>query len=408
MADYPYPVPPCPETPEEPDIQPCADWSVCLPFGGRLYTKDGCVIAEGGNPPADGVYGKIIIANGCIAGVEPLESCLDNIAPCVGNPAGCGETAEQALQPSDAPGNLYATDVIGRPLVRCTIRGGKDITVTGDGTTANPYIISAAAIDVASVYLTSENDAIEVRGSGTYANPFALAHKKGMQTTVGGMTFDAYGHLIDTGEGSANKGITGIVGGQGIAAETSDIGMATVSLQKPARPKSGSYLMGGWKLELDDYNRVFDVTREIEIPAATYPFGAYDVSLTSTGSIHEIAPGDNGIGTAYIFNWPAGATPILRSATFSLRFGTALGGVLYTAGSLAFWQSLAITLDNLAATFQRPTAEPLPSALPFWNFGVFSAGAHTLSLRAPAGWAAGQGAVVHLFALSAPDALVEE
>lgn len=407
MADYPYPVPPCPEIPEEPDVLPCPDWSVCLPFGGRLYTKDGCIIAEGGNPPADGVYGKIIIANGCIAGVEPLESCIDNIAPCVGNPAGCGETAEQALQPSDAPGNLYSTDIIGRPLVRCTIRGGKDITVTGDGTTANPYIISAAAIEATPVYLTSENDAIEVRGSGTYANPFALAHKKGMQTTLNGMTFDAYGHLVDTGSGSANTGISGLVAGTGIDVLTDDAKVATVSLQKPTRNKNGTYHIGGWTLELDEYNRVFDIEREVELEDATYPFGAYDVSINPTGSIYDVVQNANGMGSGYLFNWAAGGTPTARSATFSLRFGTALGGVLYTAGGLPFWQGLTISIDSLAANFQRPTAEPLPQALPFWNFGVFAAGLHTLTVRAAAGWAATQGAVVHLFALSAPESLTE-
>lgn len=407
MADYPYPVPPCPETPEEPDVPPCPDWNICLPFGGRLYTKDGCIIAEGGNPPADGVYGKIIIANGCIMGVEPLESCVDNIAPCAGNPAPCDDAGSGDITPSDATGNLYTLDVAGRPLVRCTIRGGSGITVTGDGTTANPYIISAAAIDVTPVYLTSENDAIEVRGTGTYANPFALAHKKGMQTTLNGMTFDAYGHLVDTGGGSANMGISGLVAGTGIDVLTDDAKVATVSLQKPTRNKNGTYHIGGWTLELDDYNRIFDLEREIEIQDGVYPFGVYDVSLTSTGSVYDIEQNANGLGSGYIFNWPAGTTPTTRSASFTLRFGTALGGVLYTAGSLTFWQGLSITLDTLAANFQRPALEPLPQAVPFWNFGIFGAGTHTLTIHTPAGWAATQGAVVHLFALSGPDSLTE-
>lgn len=410
MADQyvPYPLPPCPEPPVEPAPQPCPDWTICLPFGGQLVSHDGCVYAERGNPPADGVYGKIIIANGCIAGVEPVEACLENIAPCAGNPVPCdGGTSGGCCQPSNATGNLYALDITGLPLVRCTVRGGSGISVSGDGTTSNPYIISAAAIDVQSVYITSENDAITVRGSGSYANPFALIHKEGLQGKVNGMTFDKYGHLIDTGEGSANKGITAIVGGVGIDVQTDNqTGMATVNQAPPVRNKNGTYHIGGWELELDEYNRIFDITREIDIPSATYPFGIYNVSVNPTGSISYITQSNNGLGENFIFNWQAGGTPTSRTAIFTLRVPTALGGVLYTnMDDVAFWRGLSISLDTMAAA--HPKIEKALNSMPFWSFGVFAPGQHTITITSTVPWKNTSDAVIQLFAISAPDAISE-
>lgn len=428
MADQyvPFPLPPCPDPPVEPAPQPCADWSICLPFGGQLVSRNGCVYAERGNPPADGVYGKIVIANGCIAGVGPVEACVDNIAPCAGNPATCTgevsgntystariatfaeETSSLNSAPSKSVGNLYALDVTGAPLVRCAIHGENGVTVTGDGTTSNPFIISAATIDVQTIYLTSENDAIAVCGAGSYANPFALTHKSGKQGKYNGLTFDKYGHLIDTGTGSANSNLSTVIGGAGIVVQTDNIvGMATVSLARPTRNKGGTYHIGGWVLELDEYNRIFDISSEIEIPSATYPFGIYDVSLDSTGVISGITYGNNGLGENFIFHWPAGYTPHSRSATFTLRIPTALSGVLYTEmDDTAFWENLVITLDNLTVT-RRGIGDTIPACVPFWSFGTFAPGQHTLTITSSIPWKNTSDTLVQLFAVSAPDALSE-
>lgn len=428
MADQyvPYPLPPCPDPPAEQTPQPCANWSICLPFGGRLESRNGCVYAEGGNPPADGVYGKIIIANGCIAGVEPVEACVDNVALCAGNPETCaggvpGSTASNdgsinagtgssggCCQPSKTTGNLYSLDITGLPLVRCTIRGGSGITVSGDGTTSNPYIISAAAIDVQTIYLNSENDAIAVRGAGSYANPFTVAHKTGQQGKYNGLTFDKYGHLIDTGEGSANSGVSAVVSGTGIAVQTdNNVGMATVSLAKPIRNKNGTYHIGGWELELDEYNRIFDLTREIDIPSATYPFGIYNVSVNPTGSISRITQSNNGLGENFVFHWQDGGTPRSRAAVFTLRIPTALSGVLYTVmDDVAFWKNLNIKLDSMTASYPKVGATA-PYCIPFWSFGVFAPGQHTLTITSSIPWESTSDAVVQLFAVSAPDSLSE-
>lgn len=412
MADKyePYILPPCPEEPDEPSVDPtpspCADWSICLPFGGQLYSRNGCVFAERGQPPADGVYGKIVIANGCIVGVEPVEALVDNIAVCASNPSPCSETA--SVEPSKSSGNLYALDATGKPLVRCTIKAGSGVAVSGDGTATNPYIVSASEIAVQSIYITSGNDAITVSGAGTYSNPFTVAHKTGMQTLVNGMTFDKYGHLVDTGSTSANAGISAVIGGMGIDVQTdNNAGMATVSLQKPTRNKAGTYVIGGWELDLDEYNRIFNITRDITLEAGVYAFGLYDVQVNSTGSITALALNETGLGSGFVFNWPAGSTPTSRNATFTLRYPTALSGVLYTDMEIEFWKGLSITLDGVSATLPKLGETP-PAAIPFWAFGLFSAGQHSIKISSTTAWVETSGAVVQLYAVTGPDALSEQ
>lgn len=400
----PYHTPPCPEPEPEPEIVKCPEWSVCLPFGGRLYSDGECVYAEKGNPPADGIYGKVVIANGCIIGVEPLEACVDNIAPCADNPAPCsGSSGDGCCEPSKSAGNLYMLDVTGKPLVRCTVRAGSGISVTGNGTDSSPYIISAGAIEVSRVYIRSSNNAISVTGSGTYASPFEVTHKNGLDGQHNGLTFDAFGHLVGVGDGSANKGVSAVTGADGITVTTDQNGIATAKLTAPTRVRNGTYHIGGYKVELDNLNRIFDVVREISDTDGTYAFGAYDVDVTDTGSISDVVASNRGLGAGYIFNWVAGGTPKTRTATFTLRFPTALGGVLYTAGDTAFWNGLTILIDNLQATI--PTTKQSP--LPFWNYGIFAVGQHTLTVRTTGQWAATAEATVCLNAITAPDNLSE-
>lgn len=47
------------------------DFEICLPFGAKLYSSNGCLFYD---PPTDapptGFYGKVVVKDGCIAGLE--------------------------------------------------------------------------------------------------------------------------------------------------------------------------------------------------------------------------------------------------------------------------------------------------------------------------------------------------
>lgn len=315
MADQylPYPLPPCPEEPAEPAPQPCPGWDICLPWGGRIYSHNGCVYGERGNPPPDGVYGKIVVANGCIIDALPEDVPLYTGNPCAPLPGDCassgtpgvsgsggttsggttgggsgntgssgntgtssggGTSTVACCPPSSASGNLYELDAAGRPLVRCHIEAGTAISVTGDGSDINPYVISASGgssgsggISTQAVYIRSGNSAISVTGSGTRTDPFTITHKTGASGSADGMTFDQFGHCtsISTGssDGAISKYITGIVGKDNVDVVVDPKSkIATIGLRKPTNSVTGTYQFGDYEVSVDSYGIISNVVKK--------------------------------------------------------------------------------------------------------------------------------------------------
>ena len=321
MADKytPYPLPPCPDPEPEPTPEPCPDWSICLPFGAKLYASGGCVYAEAGSPPADGVYGKIVIANGCIIGAEPEDVPLYTGSPCAPQPDSCSNasgnsttsntslfstggsttTVVSCCEPSTMSGNLYKLDAAGKPVVQLSARGGTGLSVTGSGTTSDPLVISlsgSTGSEDSGIYVRSANAAIAVSGSGTRANPVVVTHKTGLQANVNGMTFDAYGHLTSY-SATTSTGVTGLVGGSGIDVSVDhQSGINTISVRKQANDVSGNYAFGSYDVEIDEYGRIYRLSRGIDLGGSQdLELGEYILTINSSGSITRIEQNPDGM-----------------------------------------------------------------------------------------------------------------
>lgn len=387
----------------------CPNWETCLPWGGRLWSEAGCVKLIPGTPPADGAYGRVVIANGCLVGVEQDDPPLYMGSPCAPLPGSCVETpAGSAVEPSTTPGNLYTTDAAGRPLVLCHIEAGGNVSVSGDGTLENPYIITAR-VELQTLYVRSTNDAIAVMGAGTRADPVTITHKPGRQEQIGQMIFDAYGHLVDISESESGVStVTGIIPGAGLTGTTDrNTGVATIAVEQPVNQRNGVYQMGGWNLNVDTLNRIYDIERALTIPAQTIPAGAYNISVNDLGSVTDVAPAQ--LGAAYLFNWPAGQAATRRYGNFALRFDTALAGVLYTSGSSDFLKNLQIYIDDLRCDITPFGLVPTtPYGIAFWANGVFGAGSHLLNIQAITPWLNTAGAQVILNAVSMADNAYED
>lgn len=426
----PRPVPECGERPApQPDTSCHATWEMCLPWGGRIWSEDGCVQVSPGSPPPDGVYGKIIIANGCIVGAEPAEVPLYTGSPCAPLPYGCGDSGGSGsgggsgiCDASPVAGNLFTCDAAGRPLVRIGIRAGSGASVSGSGTDSDPYVISCTGGGNSGIYITSANDAISVMGQGTRENPVILKHKEGKQANINGMVFDAYGHLIDTNSGSVNKGIQGLIPGPGITIDTdAATGNATVGLQKPPGLAAGAYSVGGYNLDIDENGRIFAVTREIDLGDwRVEHWGTKTVTVNPYGSIVDITE-TNDPGIVYYLGWayPTSGGITRRGGNFSMRHASGIFGLFFTAGDEEFWQSLTFKLDDVlcgtgnssnligAAVAAMSGADiPMPMAdgdgllttvRTFWGGGVYGPGVHTFEASAGKPWMKA-GALAVLFA----------
>lgn len=271
-------------------------FEVCLPFGGKIYSQGGYVNYEEGTPPPDGVYGKVIIANGCIVGLEKDDIPLYTSSPCAPVPVPCdcdGGGSGSMPEPSILTGNLFRYDAAGRPLVRLMVSAGDNISITGTGTQDDPLVIGCTVEGAGTIVLKSGNDAISILGDGTVDDPMLVTHKTNTLGTqsIGGMAFDEYGHLIDYTKPSEAKSINGIIPGSGIAVDTDvSSGIATVSLATPLHLSEGEYQFGGYIVEVDRNNILYRIQRDITFTAGVYRAGLVDVTVNEYGSITAITP----------------------------------------------------------------------------------------------------------------------
>ena len=274
------------------------DISVCLPFGGELYTDGGILKHEpASNPPADGVYGKVVVKNGCIVDVQPEDVAIHTSAPCapIPSPCDCGEGGGSSgggmAQPSTTAGNLFEYDAAGRPLVRVFVEEGDGMSIDGSGTKSDPYVFNARVSAGGAEVLASGALYTEDTGTATM-----VLHRDGKSASINGMEFDAYGHLIgysDPSQGeSAIKQIMAVLGDNyTTTAETNQLtGIATVSLKVPNTVYDGKYQFGGYEVELDGYNRVEHIKRTINFPEGEYSFGDYVVNISEFGSVTNVTP----------------------------------------------------------------------------------------------------------------------
>lgn len=272
----------------------CPTWTFCLPFGGQLSSEGGCVnYTPPGNPPTDGVYGKIVVVDGCITSVEPSDIPLYTSGPCAPVPSPCDCDGGSGLpDPSTATGNLFGYDASGRPLVKVYMEGGDGIAIDGNGTSSDPFIVEAD-IDIPDTqYFRSGNAAITLSGTGTASDPYTYTHMAGLTGKQGLYTFE-YGHAVAYEPASTVGTINGILEGDGIkvSVETST-GIATISLADPTNLVTGTFSFGGYDVEFYR-NRLVRVERVITNVAGDYVLqaddgGTYTLSYDDYGSLKDV------------------------------------------------------------------------------------------------------------------------
>ena len=259
----------------------CEDISVCLPFGASLRSVDGCLKYDSGNVPEDGVYGKIIVSNGCITGVLKDDVPQYTVSPCAPVPANC-DCADADIDLSDDPNNVLSNASDGL-LGRVFLNAGSGISVSGKGTASSPFVVSAGGSDGITSVVGADKISVTTRnGVATVSHDETL----GSTLTVNGLTFDKYGHLTGGSGSDTSGGLIGVIGTDGIVAETNDANVAVVSLDKVGKP--GTYHLGGYSVQFDNHGRETDVTRDITLNGGTYQLGDYNVTVNGFGSVTNI------------------------------------------------------------------------------------------------------------------------
>ena len=386
-----------------------------------MWQENGCLKMQPGTPPPDGVYDRIIIADGCIVGLEKADVALYVPPSCTEVPADCASSGEDVsiCDASTLAGNLYTCDASGRPLVRCNIKGEDGIVVSGSGTTSDPYRIKAN-ISAETLRIVAGNNGVTVSGAGTADDALVIAHKTGgLNTTVNGMRFDQYGHLVEYTEPTTSGTVNALVPGDGIDVSTDNkTGIATVSLSKPANALEGIYQLGGYDIQLDLKNRIFNLTQNINVQAQTYAFGPFNVELNALGSV--VAIEDTQRPDAIHTLLPAPAGDIVRQVIgFTLRTAVPIVIDILTVATREWISQLQVRLDgtpqsNILRCSTTATAETTVSGtddphtaettLDFSSTvlarvqpaGVWMAGEHELILHSDSGFPSGYPVSLHI------------
>ena len=332
----------------------CPDWDACMPFGGRLYSRDGCVQFEASSTaPADGVYDRVVVQDGCIAGVAGQEVASYQPRPCTETPCDCSSgSGGGSADVSDDPANLITEDASGL-LARLYASGSGGISVSGAGTQASPLRIQASA-QTARGYVQAGNTGINVSGAGTQSSPYAVSHKAGTgpaNQTIAGMRFDEYGHLKSYEAPTSAGTVNGVVGRNGIEA-TTDIasGVVTLDLQETIQKVKGTYRLGGYDVDVDQYGRFQQIDREVSIAAGDRYFGAYLVGLDALGNITSVT--DTTQDRTVVYHK---ASRRFTGSEASITFTTALVGNFRVTLHAASVTSASISIDGTAVTTDHGT-----------------------------------------------------
>lgn len=326
------------------------DYSFCLPFGGKVVCTNGIVHVTAPTPPANGVYDTITISAGCITDVAKQEISPTVASPCAPLPTACDCDGTGSVAVSTQSGNLSKLDATGNLYTTVAFKAGTGIKITGIGTSANPITISASSTASKVFELQSANAAIVITGSGTASSPYTIKHKEGSTArTINGMSFDSFGHMTSYSAPSTSAGIKGIVGGTGIKAETATNGICTISFEEPIHKLNNGFILGGYTVTFDDYNRVINIDRTIRLTAGTYAFGNTNVTVNAYGSITNIASLDSDYitGTRVVklnqneTNW---------SYTFNLGQAAHLLITVDTPGQAGNLSVSSLLIDNVAVS----------------------------------------------------------
>ena len=301
----------------------CPDWDACMPFGGRLYSRDGCVQFEAsGTAPADGVYDRVVVQGGCITGVAGQEVASYQPRPCTETPCDCGSGSGGggSAEVSDDPANLITEDASGL-LARLYASGSGGISVSGAGTQSSPYEVSHKA------------------GTGP-ANQ-----------TIAGMRFDEYGHLKSYEAPTSAGTVNGVIGRNGVEA-TTDIasGVVTLDLQETVQKVKGTYRLGGFDVDVDQYGRFQQIDREVSIAAGDRYFGAYLVGLDALGNITSVT--DTTQDRTVVYHK---ASRRFTGSEASITFTTALVGNFRVTLHAASVTSASVSIDGTAVTTDHGT-----------------------------------------------------
>lgn len=326
----------CAPTAQEPQTVSCTPFDTCLSFGRTLHFDGNCLSARGTPNTLDGWYGEVQVVNGCIVAARPVElptytpaPCAPAAGPCGGDTGGGSNTGCPPISPNVKNLSYCDNGALMSELVFGTLDG---ISKTGTGTRNDPLNLSASGgSGGGTTYITAGSpEAITISGNGSLIDSYII----GMTNSAlaagvhGDITTDPWGRIIaySPPDGGA---IQTLMDGVGTTA-TSAGGIGRIDI-KNTGVTAAPYVFGGYTASINAQGQTTSITRNITIAPGVYRLGAFDATLTETGSISKIVattPTTAGVATTFTaqFTPDTGSNP---GGTREIQITTPVDGLLY-------------------------------------------------------------------------------
>lgn len=256
----------------------------------------------------NGTYGTITLQDGCVVAYGEQEVPTYTPPYCNPNPLPCGQGGQVTGGGSAGGGTPAATRVTVSPkaenhlrqdstglYARTYINGGAGLSVNGNGTQADPYVLTLASDGggggggggggsggtiVAQGALESVN-----RNGVTY-----LSLKTGGVTAgkYGPLTIDRHGIITRIDEDAillTNKNLE-------VSEDITLSGTDAVQIALAESSAAGTLNLGGYKVDISQGGRIKSAERISEVDSGNYKLGAYNVDINEFGSISGIVQSD--------------------------------------------------------------------------------------------------------------------
>lgn len=253
------PIPCPPEAEPEKEVYPPAtpEFTVCT--GDYTLAWDGTRLRKTRTRTTpDGEYGSMIVTDGCVTAYGLAEVPTYTPPYCNPNPAPCGEGegGSVSVQVSPAAGNQLSDSALGL-YAKAYISAGAGINVVGNGTQAQPYVISGGATGGGTVDVVG-SARIDIEEVIPGQKTVSVAKGPLAAGTYGPFSLDRHGFVVAYNPILSDDTVEEVIGGLDITVTTA-AGVATIEHDRVAA--AAIHTIGNSEVTISQTGHVINVER---------------------------------------------------------------------------------------------------------------------------------------------------
>lgn len=243
--------------PEQKKVYP--KFEACSLTGKFVWDGEGMSFVPRTKIP-DGTYTSVTISNGCVASFGQAPVAEYTPSDCCGLPGGGGGgnvTSKIVISPDSS--NILTQRADGLYSSSYIKTTDPNVSVTGIGTAANPYVINLVGVEFKGIYIHGSNG-VAVSGNGTATNQINIELEKVSITpgTYSGLSIDSFGRVI--GADTSFQPITSIIAVSPLIAEKAATGSYQIKIDTTEDPGK-SFSVGRYKITVTN----FGVIKNVEV-----------------------------------------------------------------------------------------------------------------------------------------------